>query len=192
MVAVKLPLVYSGKLNFHSEHTMRTSSVIGGAFAGAIAAITFKVKPACSACKSKFTWNYACIIDGKPVCGKCGEDVVDVFHEGHLVMHSGRCNKKNLDAYRRTVSATQRLIDKAIRVRSYSKNYRGEVPPAKQAAKISTDWFPDKDEAEFELKKIAARKGCDVILEQDFERQPGANPENSRHTIGWFRFFGTI
>jgi len=61
---------------------------------------------------------------------------------------------------------------KVVDVTCYSKNYRGKirVNPSSQQ-EIQTDWWKDKDEAEYSLKVIAAFQGYNVIHGLSFDTE---------------------
>ena len=62
-------------------------------------------------------------------------------------------------------------MDAAEQVKTFSKNYKGQIPEARLGKVITTAWFKDKDVAEREIKIAAAREGCTHVLQVDFAKQ---------------------
>lgn len=149
---------------------------------GAALALAYKTKPACSVCGSKFTWNTDCVIGNKPVCGSCGEDYPAVEYKGKLLMPAVRCCKTHVSLYWEKVAQEKSMFDRmekaisdAKNVKLFGRNYKGAAPPPKLGKKIETEWDEDKDEAEFQLKVLAALEGCAHVTQMDFKKDTAKN-----------------
>lgn len=130
----------------------------------------YKLKPSCSVCNSKLTWNQDCLFDGKPVCGNCGEEMGAVEYGGVTISSGGRCCKAHLESYsdeltqKRNVIAKERLVRaESVKVKTWPKAYKGDVPPPKLGKRVTTEKYNDKDEALTQLKMLAVLAGCSHV-----------------------------
>lgn len=152
--------------------------------AGVGFAAAYKLKPRCSVCNSKFTWNQDCLFDDKPVCGDCGEEMESVSYRGHIIAPSGRCCKAHVESYEARLAQKKADIDsqiadfemkqvarvKSVHVKTWTKAYKGDLPPPKLGKQINTEKFDDKDEALTQLKMLAVLDGCVHVQQVELHR----------------------
>lgn len=128
----------------------------------------------CSTCDTVLCADclVTCSHCGEDFCGKCVESIKNgnfSYLEDLPIMgyHCQGCwdlmVKPLLEKYEDAKMA-------AWEVTCYSKNYRGHirVNPASQQ-EIETNWFKDKDEAEYSLKVIAAYQGYNLVHNLSFD-----------------------
>jgi len=86
------------------------------------------------------------------------------------------------------MSLYKKAVKAAENVEIFSKTYKGRIPSDSLVTPISlkTDWYRDRDEAEFVLKTDAAFMNCDIIFNASFEK--GTDSERSDGGMGTYRF----
>ena len=147
--------------------------VAGGAVLGTAAFLGLKQR--CTKCESLFTLNENCLVCGKDVCGDCGKDKERVEYKDWPVSPKGRVCKDHEDAHHKTVQELKAAIDKSETVTLYSVNFKGKTPHPKFNIRIETQFHSDRDDAERELKILAATKGADAAVSANFERNTQEN-----------------
>ncbi len=150
-------------------------------------AAIYKFKSTCSVCESKLTWNQDCLFDFEPVCENCGVAVEASEYGGYVISKGGRCCKIHLSKYeillnQRRADIDQQKINEAkmkwareesINVKTWSKNYKGDVPVPKLNRHIVTGKFKDKDESLTQLKMLAVLDGCFAIQQVEQIKSTG-------------------
>jgi hypothetical protein len=103
------------------------------------------LKGSCGCCKSKWTINERCVYCGNNVCCGCGENI-----------RFGRyC--------RRLKEKMDMVFSLYTVVMLYSSNYKGRVPDPKFLKGIITKYYRDREDAEQEIKFLAACAGAEYI-----------------------------
>ena len=144
--------------------------MVGGALLTAAATIGFKERCAC--CNGVFTLNEACSRCGRWVCGSCGTDFLETKHRGWLLAAAGRACPTCSAAYRERIQILPEAVDLAENVGITPKSYKGkDKPKAKMCLAIQTEWHRDKEDAERELRIIAALEGCEHVLQVHYRRK---------------------
>lgn len=151
------------------DNPIRRLIFAGGAvlFSG-ITFLGFKKK--CSVCNSLWTINKPCISCGTIICGSCGHNQPEVLYKNFLITPSVRLCKEHKKAYEDNIRTFKRGIDTETQVVIYSINYKGKKPELKFKKKIFTREYRNKDDAERELRIIAAKNSCFVILDVEFSK----------------------
>jgi hypothetical protein len=117
-----------------------------------VGGVAYAVKPRCSQCESKFTWNEACVVCAKPVCHDCGTDFAGVKYEGVNLQAPQRCCKVHVAKMEELLAAAKGQVDKDNEVKAarerasaqtsnvvlYSKNYAGRKEPLRLNKRIET------------------------------------------------------
>lgn len=141
----------------------------GGAAIGTAA--YFGIKTRCKSCESIFTLNKNCLVCGTDVCGECGIETTKIDYKNWPVAPSGRVCKVHEEIFQRQAQEMRVAIDESERVILYSKNFKGTTPAPLLNIQIETQAHTDRDDAEREIKILAALKGASSAIEVGFQRE---------------------
>ena len=72
-------------------------------------------------------------------------------------------------------------IDKSERVEVFSKNYGGGTPPITKNRWITTKSYRNRDDANRELRILAALEGCSVVVKAEFVKERYKSWENPNY-----------
>lgn len=145
--------------------------VIAGGAAVVAGAAFFGLKKECGQCKSLWTMNKECQHCRRLVCGDCGTDVAEVTHKSWQVCEAGRVCKVCMSAFSEKLAKYKSAIDKSEEVKTFSGNYKGNVPAPKLNKTIFSQFHEEKDNAERELKIHAAASDCYSISDIKFDKE---------------------
>jgi hypothetical protein len=139
-------------------------------------------KPKCQTCESQFTLNESCVICSENVCGDCGFPVLKAEYKGWPLTPGGRVCADHEQALDDQLTRLQMAIDRPEHVSLFSKTFRGVTPQPKLNLPIATEEHTDRDDAERELKIIAAMQECESVMSVEFKRDTGQHG-NYRYSV---------
>lgn len=143
--------------------------IAGGAVLGGVAFLGIKEK--CSKCDSLWTMNETCLICGQNVCGDCGVDTPKIIYKDWPISPKGRCCKVHQDDFNQSTAKYKSAIDASESVEIISKNFKGKVPAPSRNKSIETQFHTDKDDAERELKILAAFNSAFQVQQVEYSKE---------------------
>jgi hypothetical protein len=153
-----------------------------GIVSGVFAAYRFCRK--CSICEKKLSWTYNCLECENSVCNACAIEVAAIKYWQHNISNSGHvCSSKCKEIYAQAcqnrikrIEAEIALKSRAANVKLISNNYKGQQNP-KLNKQISTEYFSEIEEAEFQIKYFAASNDVDTVwyVQRKFVRRAAGN-----------------
>lgn len=146
--------------------------ILAGAAAAAGGYGAYRFLRKCTICEKRLSWTHNCISCTKSVCGTCGTKVTSEIHRGQEISEAGyicspQCARKHTELCKSKIDmieADVSLKARAANVKLYSENYQGKQN-IKFNKQISTDYFRTIEEAEDQIKFIAASNDSDFVWE---------------------------